>query len=266
MACAGGVGIGGHVCWGFDSETSFERAALEFFGDGLRLGQRLAYVTDEPAERTRECLAALGDVEQLLGSRALELASLAEIYPEHARLDPDAQLARYSAPTERALADGYAGLRVVVRVSELVADPASAHALVRAESIADRYMARHPLAALCAYDSRGVAPELLADLEAVHPARRVRGAGLPFRVFFTDSHTLALEGEVDTFCARALQRLLGLALEAGAPVTLDLGELGFVDHRGLQAIAASAGDAGELTLSRISPAARRLGELLELGI
>lgn len=258
-----------HVCWGYDDEADFARAVREFMAEGLRTGQRLMHVDSRPVEHQRELLAPLGDVDELVADGRLELVGLADVYPLDGPGEGPAQLDAYAHATTRALADGHAGLRVTARVGELVNDPDGWSAHVRWESEADRAMSCQPMSVLCGYDNRVVPNGLMLDLNAVHPVAHCGKATAPFRVFWADTSTAVLAGEVDLFYVEALDRILGEAFSQEA-VTLDLSELGFIDHHGLRVLAAHSDRSPEgssgLSMRHAPQAARRLCELLGMRI
>src|SRR5215471_3633712 len=190
------LGQDGHACWVFDRPEEFVGAALEYLTDGLRAGQRIAYVDSEPVERQRELLAPLGDVGAMIDQGALQLFELADLYEIGQPVDADAQVATYLAATDAALVDGYAGLRVAAEATALASEPDTWDAHVRWESIADRFISERPLSALCGYQREGLPDQVLADLAAVHPATNGGPPAYPFHLF-TDSGALVLSGEVD---------------------------------------------------------------------
>jgi ABC-type transporter Mla MlaB component len=260
-----GLGINGHACWTYEDEAEFTDAALEFLDDGLRIGQRIAFVGSDPIADQRERLDPLGDVGGLIDAGALQLFTLPDLYKPGEPIDPDAQVGIYVAATDAALADGYTGLRVAAQVSDLLVEPRTWEAHVRWESIADCQMSTRPLAALCGY-RRGAVPEpILDDLACVHPAARGTTTSAPFHLF-TDSDALVLEGEVDGFSSEALDRLLGYAF-ASERSRLNLAELCFIDHHGLFALAEHTrrlrGDT-ELLIHPVPTSVERLCNLLEL--
>lgn len=263
---ASGLGHDGHACWGFDQPQEFVDAALEFLTDGLRLGQRLAYVGSEPVAEQRERLDALGDVGGLIDSGALLLFELGDLYRVGEPVDVDAQVAAYSAATDAAFADGYTGLRVAAQATDLVAEPETWDAHVHWESVADRILSRRSLSALCGYERAALPAQLLADLAAIHPAANGCAGSAPFHLFGEDGD-LALTGEVDLFSSETFDRALGFACDGSEPVSLDLGELDFIDHRGLEVLAAHAGrltGEGGCTIQHEPHVVSRLCELLEL--
>lgn len=261
-----GLGADAHACWAFDRDEEFIEASLEYLTDGFRAGQRLAYVGSESIDEQRERLAPLGDVGAMVDSGALLLFELPDLYEVGEPVDEQAQLATYAAATDSALADGYTGLRVAAQVTELVAEPHTRDAHVRWESVADRFMSIRPLSALCGYRRADLPEPLLADLAAVHPASNVSADSAPFHLFGEEGE-LVLSGEVDLFSAEDLDRVLELSCHLGDRISLDLSELDFVDHHGVEVIATHTrrlAAAGECSVRNTPPVVERLCELLEL--
>lgn len=253
----------GHACWGFDERGEFIDAALEFLTDGLRLGQRIAYIGNEPVAEQRERLDALGDVGQMIDRGDLLLFELSDLYRVGEPVEADRQLAIYSAATDAALADGFAGLRVAAQVTDLVTEPETWDAHVRWESTADRVFSTKSLSALCGYQRSALPPQLLTDLAAIHPAANETASSVPFHLFGEDGG-LVLSGEVDAFTGEAFARALSYACRPEEPISLDLGRLDFIDHRGLEVLAAHGRASGGCSIHNSPPVVDRLCELLEL--
>jgi anti-anti-sigma regulatory factor len=263
---AGGLGLDAHACWAFDQEGEFVDAALEFFSDGLRLDQRLIYVSSEPVDAQRERLDQLGDVGGMIDRGALRLVELGTVYRPGERIDVDTQLALYAGAAEAAHADGYAGLRVASQATDFLADPEVWTDRLRWENGADRILAAHGISALCGYRCDAIPPSLLGDLAAVHPTANLDAEAFPFHLF-GEGEGLVLSGEIDSFSSEALDRLLDIACRSGERVRLDLGSLDFIDHRGLEVLAAHVhqppGDGGYRIHNRPAKVGR-LCDLLEL--
>lgn len=262
---ADGLGLDGHACWSFDQRAEFTDVVLGFLDEGLSLGQRIAFMADEPAAEQRERLDALGDVGELTDRGALLFFNLRDLYPKGRAVDFDAQLALFSAATDASVADGYAGLRVAADVTDLVTDPETRDAHLRWECFADRALSTKPLTVLCGYRRDDLSPQLLQDLAAIHPAANIGLDLVPFHLFGQDGD-LALAGEVDHFSSETLDRALGLACTAGREHPLNLEALDFIDHRGLEILArhTPGRTAGERAVHNESPLVRRLCDLLEL--
>ncbi len=114
-------------------------------------------------------------------------------------------------------------------------------------------MVERPLSALCCYDRRRLAPEVLADLCAVHP---VVNEPVPFRIYAT-GNGLLLEGEIDFFSTDALRRVLPLTRGDGV---LDLSGAEFIDHHGARTLH----DSG-VPLAGTPESMRRTSDLMGLG-
>jgi anti-anti-sigma regulatory factor len=265
-ASASGLGANAHACWAFDRIQEFVEASLEYLTDGLRYGQRIAYVGSEPVAEQRDLLDPLGGVGEMIDKGALRLFELPDFYEMGEPVDAEAQLAVYSAATDGALADGYTGFRVAAQVTDLVKEPHTRDAHVRWESIADRFMSVRPLSALCGYHRGSLPQPLLCDLAAIHPATNLTPATVPFRLHGEDGD-LALAGEVDLISAEDLDRVMELACHPGDRIALDIGGLTFIDHHGLEVIATHIQrlrTAGECSVTNTPPVVDHLCDLLEI--
>jgi ABC-type transporter Mla MlaB component len=233
---ASGLGLHGHACWTYGDEGEFRSGVFDFLVDGLELGQRLLYVGPGGVEKLRRDVEDIPGLESLLADGTMRIMPLEAAYEIGKPIDPVAQLTMYAAACQTALADGFAGLRVAADVTPLVAEPEFWDAHVHWEAVADRYAARHPLAGLCCYDRRALPDRIVHDLACVHRTAHGPDRIVPFHLF-AGREGLALAGEVDSFAADDLLRLLRLAAPQEGPLVLELDELAFIDHHGVLAIA-----------------------------
>ena len=264
---AAGLGLQGHACWIYSHEEEFRAGAIDFLEDGIELGQRLVFVGAGSIQRLRSELAGLSGLDELLGEGRLRIMPLENVYDIGVPVDPVGQLTMYAAMTASALRDGLTGLRVVAEVTPLVLDPALWASHTHWESAADRYIAKNPLAGLCCYDRRALPDEVLADLACVHRTSHGSPSPAPFHVF-AGREGVALAGEVDSFSAGDLRRLLALATPPTGDLVLELDELEFIDHHGVLAVAdrarALAREGRSVQLRGAPRAFDRLSELLEV--
>lgn len=265
-----GLGPSDHACWVYGSDDEFRRfqsAALRFAADGMALGQRLMYVSDRDADDVLTGLSPLGDVESLRRREALAFGRPTDAQPAGAPVtDPDALLAVFRGAVDRAIGDGYAGVRVVAELGTFLDDPAWCGHQATWELVADRYMAEpHPLAAMCAYDRRSIGVDGAALLACVHP---VHHDGAATFSLFVDGGALCLHGEVDAFQATLLERALAAAPDWD-PLVLDVAGLQFVDSVATTVIGrhatARAERGADVHVRRARPLLRRLWDLLGFG-
>jgi anti-anti-sigma regulatory factor len=261
-----GLGLHDHLCWAFDGPSDFKGAAVRFLEDGRRLGQRLMYVGDGTVRKLLGDLDGLDDAIPMIDAGALQVVPLSGVYSP-GPVDPVKQLATYAGATDQALADGYSGLRVAAEVTSRVREPRTWDAHISWESLADRFMATRPLAALCCYDRSQLDRRLVADLSCVHPVARTSADLRPFRVY-ANENGLVLEGEVDVFNIDALDRILDLVIDGDG--TLDLDRLRFADHHALLALArrrrALEERGSRLRMKGASPVVRRLSQVLSMDL
>jgi ABC-type transporter Mla MlaB component len=261
------AGTSDHVCWVYDDDAAFDEAVREFLAGGLERGERLLCVGERVIDSLRGQALPSSDVEALVARGALETQTLAQAYEAAGPFLPENQLAYYDAATQRALDDGYRGLRVIAEVSVLAADPAVRPDLVRWEHVADDFIAqRTGFTAMCAYRA-DLAPEALADVAAVHPLVHGPDAVPAFRVFF-DGDRLVLAGSVDTFSADRLARVLASSPAGAEGAVLDLSLTEFVDVSACRVLARWARDlqarAVRVEVRDASPLFRRMWRVLAL--
>jgi hypothetical protein len=254
-----------HVCWVYDesddeSDDAFDEALREFIAGGLERGERLLCVGDAVIDRLQHT-----DVHGLIASGTLETLSLAQAYDATHEFVPEEQLAYYDAAVQRAVDDGYRGLRVIADVTGLAADPACMDQLMRWEHLADEWMSRGTgLSAMCTYSAE-LPAEALAAATSVHPAARAPEFLASFRIFFDDGR-LVLAGSVDTFTAARLAALLASSPVAPHGVVLDVSRLRFLDVAACRTLGrwVRDGRTPPVTVHGASPMFRRMWRLMGL--
>jgi anti-anti-sigma factor len=231
------AGAADHVCWvhGGDDDAVFDDAVRAFLAGGLERGERLLCVGERVIDSVRSEVPPMPDVERLVAGGTLQLMTVAEAYAATGDFSAEGQFAFYDAATRQAVAEGYAGLRVVAELSALAADDERRAELVRWEHLADRYVVQGPgMTAMCAY-SADLPDAVLADVTAAHPAAHAPAGLAQFYAFF-DGDALALAGSVDLADADRLARVLARSPSAPS-VLLDLSRLEFADVAGSRVIA-----------------------------
>ncbi|MFG2099394.1 MEDS domain-containing protein [Micromonospora echinaurantiaca] len=257
----------GHVCWAYDDPITFRRHAEAYLTAGLAAGERVWYVTPDEPESVLARLRRVGVLADALRRGAAEVVPLDSTYAGDRTVDPAAQVAAYAAATDRALAAGHTGLRVVAEATALVRTPAQLDAFARYEHQIDRYMRARPFRAMCAYHRPELGARTVAELASLHPESNVED--LLFRLYAVapgEGHA-ALAGELDP----SQHKLFGTAL-ARADLRPTEGELvlratglRFLDHRSLVHLDEYAHRRSATAVLRTSrPAVARLVGLLDL--
>lgn len=176
-------------------------------------------------------------------------------------LDEEREVDQLEAATQRALRDGFAGVRVYVD-DGFAAPTASPHAWVRFELQLSRLAATYPFAALCGFSARADAPRpgLVESLHREELAGRPRSSTLLLSLKSTGAHELA--GELDAFCVADFDELIAAAKGSHVRV-LDLSGLRFVDLAGAAAL--HHGVAGSFRIESPPPILGRIWDFLGLG-
>ncbi|MCE6995535.1 MEDS domain-containing protein [Saccharothrix sp. S26] len=228
-----------HSCHGYQRQVEFEAEAREFLTRGLVEGQRVLYVAPGDSGDFTRRLGMDGVFEEGARRGAVQVASLDETYSSGAVVDPEQQVRAYAAATEQALAAGFTGLRVAADATPLVRTPAQLDAFARYEHLVDRYMAAHPMSAMCAYDRTELGDGAVAQLACLHPRSSTGATPFHLHAHAPDWASAALDGELDL----ESRPLWSVALEradlpvADGEIVIDATGLAFVDHRGLLALA-----------------------------
>ncbi|MFD5829469.1 MEDS domain-containing protein [Lentzea sp. NPDC060358] len=262
-----GFGPHDHVCWRYDEHAQFVDRAAEFLADGLLLGQAVRYISTGDADQLRAELAGSEVLGAALRDGSAQVTSLDDVYPVGTVIDPVAQVRAYAAATDRAVLDGFTGLRVAADCTVLVGSQEQRAAFARYEHLADRYMAAHPFSALCAYDSGRLPAGAIEQVACMHP--NTNADGVRFRLHGTDRAgcAAALGGEVDSSSRDSFARALDLAdpLPVGGELVIDATGLTFLDHNGLLRLSAHARrHDSTLVLHTRWPGAARLVRALDL--
>ncbi|MGW5517556.1 MEDS domain-containing protein [Nocardia africana] len=236
---ARGLGTHDHVCWAYTGMAEFKTRAAEFLADGLDAGCRVRYIRPGTVADIAEDLREFAGWSKALRDGRAEVVSLSGLYGADAVLDPSGQVQVYAEATARAVADGFRGLRVAVDCTSLVSDATRLAAFARYEHLIDRYMAGHPFSALCGYDRSAVEAGALAQLACLHPCTDARAAGFRLYAPLSESHTVALAGDLDL----ATREVLAPTLERfevkpeDGELVLDATGVEFIDHVGLTRLA-----------------------------
>ncbi|MFI9816497.1 MEDS domain-containing protein [Saccharothrix variisporea] len=244
-----------HLCWSYDETPDFLARVREYLAEGLQLGQRVRFAA---LGASPDALAGLPGIDAALASGAAEVTPLSDTYSG----DPEDQVRAYADATEKALADGYTGLRVAAEATPLVSTPPRLTAFLRYEHLVDRYMARRPFSAMCGYNATVLDEHTVTQLAGVHPCTNLP---VPFRLHAAPGgEVVELGGEVDASGHDLLASLLE-RIDVDGDLVVHAPDLAFIDHRGLLLLADAAGrHAGSLVLRTRAAGAARLVELLDI--
>jgi signal transduction histidine kinase len=138
---------------------------------GLERYEKIAYIIDaHAAEQILTYLSEDGvEVSHFLQTGQLSILSSGQSYMQEGVFDPQRMIELLQAETERAVEEGYQALRVTGEMSwALKGLPGSEH-LIEYEAKLNSFFPGSRCLALCQYDRRRFASNVLLDVLATHP-------------------------------------------------------------------------------------------------
>ena len=148
----------GHGSWFFSELAEYEASAATFLAEGVRRGERVMFVADEPG--------ASRWPEHLVKDGVRVLGSLNDVYGPLRDGDPGAQRSVFAAAVDEALQEGFTGIRVVADNTQMVNE--NFERWMEWESIADAFIAANPVTGLCGFDRSRLALDEVHSLMLVH--------------------------------------------------------------------------------------------------
>ena len=148
---------GQHICAVYDSPEEQLAVAAHYIADGLQRDERCLYVGDsEPAlNRFRVQLRGLGvDVDAAEAGTALLLQTSSQAHLLDGYFDSERMLKMLNDGIEKALDDGFAGLRTCGDMSWLVDTPPGAHQVVEYEAVLNELFRNVHGLGMCQYDRK----------------------------------------------------------------------------------------------------------------
>ncbi len=199
-----GLRHGQHVCVPYEDPARVVDEVAACVVAGLVAGDRVLVVLGEPpGEPLAEALRRADvDVRAATASGGLvTLQSWTEL-PGVDATDPDALYAAVGRQVARALASGFAGLRVVADMSWTLGVGISHEALERYEHLGNQLPPRTPVAVVCLYDRRRLSTASCASALRAHPELALDGQ-LAANPYFERAEVTSAADRVDWRLARA---------------------------------------------------------------
>jgi anti-anti-sigma regulatory factor len=248
---------GDHAFVSYDSDDTRWDVLSAFTRLGLAAGERVM-VFPAPGVPEGEVLAHLGAADGGGGADAwvesarrrgqLVLSSMRALIRPDREFTAVRQQGRLAEETERAVRDGYAGLRAYIDMHWVRDMGAPIDVMMHRESHADHLFAGRPYAEICAYDRRWFTGDVLDAMAEAHPRNLLTRLGALYATH-TDG-LLRLLGEADLSTRERFRALVEHALRRtakGGRLVLALRDLHFLDigcAMELLSLVAAAGNRG----------------------
>jgi hypothetical protein len=167
-----GFKSGDHVCALYDTLEEQIAVATAYVADGLNRGERCLYVADSPTALYMFCesLDRVGvDSRSAVDKGALLLATKHEAHLVDGRFDCERMLRLLDDAVEKALNDGFVGLRTCGDMSWLLDNAPGSNQVLEYEALLSQFFQNVRAVGMCQYD-RGRIPAVLLDHAlATHP-------------------------------------------------------------------------------------------------
>jgi anti-anti-sigma regulatory factor len=225
------VQLGQHAFAYYDDDEVRWEVAAAFIGRGCALGHKVIIVPD-PAVSRQEAWQRIttwsGVAEQALAAGQVACASMREIIYPDTRFSAARQLVRLREATAEAGREGYAGLRLFIDMRWVHDLGLGTEQMMAWEAGADELFTTAEFAAVCSYDRRAFAPEVVEAMRTGHPVALLGRPG-ELRAYRSDQGC-HLIGDADIATRSSFRAALSAALDAAAAdsVLLDLSRLCFL--------------------------------------
>jgi len=153
------VPYGVHMCHFYSTREELAAALVPYFVAGLRANERCIWICAEPlpAAQARAKLVDAGvDVDAAIASGVLVLLDFSQWYAEAENLKGSDVVSVWLAAEERALAEGYSGLRITGNVTFLQG-PGEWETFMAYEAAVDQAFRGRRIVTLCTYRREGAA-------------------------------------------------------------------------------------------------------------
>jgi PAS domain S-box-containing protein/putative nucleotidyltransferase with HDIG domain len=165
------LGPGDHACLIYLDDDDRMAALSAYLGQGFAAGERVLWIVDAPTVREirsylRHAGAAIGDAEQ---RGQLVFLTCDQAYLGEGAFDPHRMVALLQQETQRALDDGFTGLRVTGEMTGAQSGSPSSERLTEFEALLNTFFPGTACTGLCQYDARRFPPAALRDVWRTHP-------------------------------------------------------------------------------------------------
>ncbi len=160
-----------HLCLIYDTQVEQFAAAVPFIRLGLERGERCIYIADENSSaEINQAMRADGiDVDTAYATGALVLASKQDTYLKQGCFDPQTMIEFLTQAVQSAKAAGFTALRVTGEMTWALGNAADVERLIEYEARLNNFLPANEALAICQYNRRRFAPEIILDVIRTHP-------------------------------------------------------------------------------------------------
>ncbi len=164
------LGGGGHVCSFYRRKEDWISLLEAFLEAGISRGEKCVYLVSRGSERrVRESMqGARSRIANAIGARAIELKTLERAYFRGKRLMLRQSLDFWRTSRERAVAEGFSGLRGIIQADRPLGGPATLRGWIAHEYQLDELLSQSGGAMLCLYNRAAQPAGFTHDMLEAH--------------------------------------------------------------------------------------------------
>ncbi|NOX90350.1 MAG: PAS domain S-box protein [Calditrichaeota bacterium] len=162
---------GDHLCLIYNDEKAHQNIITQYILDGIKKNQKIIYIHDSHTRNTILNYLNLNesDSEKSLQQGQCVFLSSEEAYLKKGVFDPHRMIELLKEETQKALSEGFSGLRVTGEMSWALRDAPGSERLVEYESRLNEFFPGSQCIGLCQYDRKQFDPLLLLQILKTHP-------------------------------------------------------------------------------------------------
>lgn len=162
--------IGEHIACIYKDKTEQRSIVVPFMHTGLKNNEKCIYIVDENTKNgIIQDFKKIFNVEEYLHTNQLELLTKEEVYLKNGYFDPDKMIELLKQNEKKALDNGYNGLRVTGEMTWVLTKLPGVERLIEYEAKLNYFFPESKCIALCQYNEKKFAPEILLDIIHTHP-------------------------------------------------------------------------------------------------
>ncbi len=159
-----------HLCMFYSSQEESRITSAAFIREGVERSERVIYCSPSATLLIAECLRENGlNAADLASGGSLRFASPSDFFLPKVQFEPEATIELLISETERALEDGFCGLRMVSDMIWLRQSPPGSERVIEFEARLTAILRSRRCTLLCQYDRRSFGPAVLLHLLTFHP-------------------------------------------------------------------------------------------------
>lgn len=182
-----------HTCLIYEKEEEWEKVIIPFIIEGLQKNEKCIYITDQHEPKTvKKHLQDRGFDPQRLSSQ-FQIIYEDEAYTKEGHFNPDRMIKLLKRETEKAIKEGYIGLRVTGEMTWTLKGKPGSERLIEYEAKLNRFFPKAKCVAICQYKRSAFEPETLKGIILAHPI--IIWEGKVYRNFYYIPPETLLEGD-----------------------------------------------------------------------